>query len=98
MDSESDPSGWRTKAGRFSLTLLQYSFLVFTGKPDVKMRSPMGMHKFKALDLKFRTSKCMCSFCDVRKLENPSFATAIVYRPGPHPHPTLQPANVGDSL
>ena len=56
---------------RFGVTLLQYSFLVFTGKPDVKMRSPMGMHEFKTLDLKFCTSKCMCSFCDVWKLENP---------------------------
>ena len=34
------------EAMRFSLTLLQHSLLVFFGKSDVKLRSPMSMHEF----------------------------------------------------
>jgi hypothetical protein len=36
---------------RLSLALFQHSFLILFGEPDVKMRSPMRVHEFEAVNL-----------------------------------------------
>ncbi len=51
---------------RFGLTLFPYSFLVFVGESDVKMRSPMSVHEFETVDLEFCAAESVGGFCDVR--------------------------------
>lgn len=59
------------EAMRFSLTLLQHSLLVLFGEPDVKLQSPMSMHEFKTVDLKFYPAESVQTLCDIRELQSP---------------------------
>ncbi len=59
------------EAMRFSLTLFQHSPLVLFGKSDVKLQSPMSMHEFETVYLKFGAAESVCCLCDVGKVQNP---------------------------
>ena len=56
---------------RFSPTLLEHSLLVLFRKSDVKSLSPVSMHKFDTMYLKFSAAEPVHCLCDVGKAQNP---------------------------
>lgn len=66
---------------RFSLTFSQHSLLLLFGESDVKMRRPMRVHEFEAVDLEFGPAEPVRSLRDIRELHDPILKRLVQVEP-----------------